>query len=228
MTEAFIGTGFYPWLFDLRGIFYDGLHLFVLPGDGYRLSDRIWRADAKTRNMVDGLLAHEIRNGTSAVKIAKQLEGFLKPERAGVRTKKPYGRWGSYDARRLARTEITAAHGRATMGAARANPFVGGVAWLLSNAEREDWPCNCVDNSERDNGMGPGVYKVNDVPAYPDHPHCICTLSPQTVASPKEVAQDLRAWLAEEPSEQEYGGWFDPTEVLYGVLRMWGMRAVGG
>lgn len=171
MAEDLAGKGFfYPWLFDRRGVFYDALHLFVHPHDGYRLSDRIWRADAKTRNMIDNLLAYEIRQGTAAVKIAKQLEEFLREERAGVRTKKPYGRWGSYDARRLARTEITAAHGRATLASSRANPFVTTILWALSSG-REDWPCNCEPNALSDWGYGPGQYPVNDVPDYPDHPH---------------------------------------------------------
>ena len=178
---------FYPWLLPLRGVYYDALHEFVHPHDGYRLSDRIWRADAKTRNMIDGLLAHEIRNGTSAVRIAKQLESFLRKERAGVRTKKPYGRWGSYDARRLARTEITAAAGRATIASSQANPYVELVLWDLSNAEREDWDCNCEENAARDVGYGPGVYPVGEVPDYPDHPHCMCTLLPVVTVQPGQA-----------------------------------------
>ena len=170
MTEELAGTGFYPWLFDLRGVFYDHQHLFVHPHDGYRLSDRIWRADAKTRNMIDNLLAHEIRNGTAAVKIADQLEEFLQQERTGVRTKKPYGRWGSYDARRLARTEITAAHGQAAIKSGKANPFVSTIRWALSYG-REDWDCRCKPNAKEDVGHGRGVYPVDEVPDYPDHPH---------------------------------------------------------
>lgn len=196
MSEAF--TGFYPFLFERRGIMYDAAHLFVHPHDGYRLSDRIWRTSQKTRNKIDLLLAHEIRNGTAAVDIAKQLEGFLKPERAGVQTRKPYGRWGSYDARRLARTEITAAHGRATLGAAEANPFVQAIRWALS-AFRDDWDCKCEPNAEADSGLGPGVYELGSVPDYPDHPHCMCNLQPQVVARPSEVVADLRGWLDGEP-----------------------------
>jgi hypothetical protein len=162
---------FYPWLFKRRGIFYDALHLFVHPHDGYRLSDRIWRADAQTRNRIDALLRYEIQNGTAAVDIAKQLEQFLKEERKGVRTQKPYGRWGSYDARRLARTEITAAHGRATMASAEANPWVESIHWALSMSHPDGLDCNCEDNSLADIGLGPGVYANTDLPDYPDHPH---------------------------------------------------------
>lgn len=168
MSQQF--TGFYPWLFDLRGIVYDALHLFVNP-NGYRLSDNIWRVDQKTRNAIDQLLAYEIRQGTSAVKIAKLLTQYLRPERQGILTKKPYGRWGSYDARRLARTEITAASGRAMMAASQRNPFVEAVHWALSLG-REDWDCNCEQNSTQDvAGLGAGNYPKGEVPRYPDHPH---------------------------------------------------------
>jgi len=161
---------FYPWLFGRRGVYYDALHLYVRPGDGYRLSDRVWRTGQLTRNRIDNLIRHEILNGTSAVKMAKQLERFLKPERVGIKTAKPYGQLGSYDARRLARTEITAAHGRATIDAAQANPFVEVLTWGLSYSHT-DWPCNCEANSLADDGLGPGNYRIADTPEYPDHPH---------------------------------------------------------
>jgi len=160
---------FMPWLFDQRGVFYDAMHQFV-DKDGYRLSDRVWRASARTRNAIDRLVTYEVSQGTSAVRMAGMLEQFLQKERAGVRTKKPYGRWGSYDARRLARTEITAAHGRATIASAAANPFVQLIEWALS-LSHEEWDCNCEENSEKDLGDGPGIYPVDGVPRYPDHPH---------------------------------------------------------
>jgi hypothetical protein len=220
-------TGFYPWLFEMRGIMYDALHLFVHPHDGYRLSDRVWRAEQKTRNRIDQLLAYEIRQGTSAVNIAKMLEGYLREERAGVRTKKPYGTWGSYDARRLARTEITAAAGRATIGSAKANPFVDTVLWALSLG-REDWNCNCEANSENDVGYGPGVYPVDEVPDYPDHPHCMCTLRPQVTPSPQEVVEDLRGWLgqAEPDPRSEFAEMFSLEGMLWDLLVLWGMKGI--
>lgn len=213
---------FYPWLFARRGIVYDALHLFVDPRNGYRLSDAIWRTDVATRRAIDALLEYEIRQGTSAVDIAKQLEKFLQPERAGVRTKKPYGRWGSYDARRLARTEITAAAGRGVDAAAAANPFVDSIKWALSPSREQDWPCHCRANSERDSGMGPGVYKKGETPTYPDHPHCMCTKQPLVGQSTDEVVGALRKWL-NEPSPQPFpvgtvGGGFGWMTALGGLL----------
>jgi hypothetical protein len=161
----------YPWLRERRGIIYDALHLFV-DRDGYRLADRIWRTDHLTRNRIDQLLAYEIRTGTAAVDIAKMLEQYLIPGREKIRTRKPYGRDGSYDALRLARTEITAAAGRATMALAEANPFTNGMLWALSLSHPDGIDCECENNSMQDvDGMGPGIYKLGNVPRYPAHPH---------------------------------------------------------
>ncbi len=211
----------YPWVAHRRSVTYDALHLFVNP-NGYNLSNNVWRAGQRTRNSIDRLLAYHVRNGTPAVDIAKELEQFLKRESKG-RTKKPYGRYGSYEARRLARTEITAAFGRATVAAAQANPFVAGIVWRLSPSREQDWPCNCAANSEADQGLGVGVYPVDAVPPYPDHPHEMCTLAPQ-VGNTAQTTEDIRLWLAGEESEQDYGSLFDLTGLLFSLLQLWGMR----
>jgi hypothetical protein len=158
-----------PWLLQRRGVIYDALHLFVNP-NGYRLSDNVWRADVATRAAIDRLLTYEIQQGTAAINIAKQLTQYLGRESI-ARTKKPYGQWGSYDARRLARTEITAAAGRATQAAGAANPFVIGFRWTLSLSHPDGIDCNCEAYSLHDEGLGPGVYREGNVPEYPDHPH---------------------------------------------------------
>jgi hypothetical protein len=208
-------------------VIYDALHLFVNPVDGYRLSDRIWRADAKTRNRINELLAHEIRQGTAAVDIAKLLERYLEPERIGIRTRKPYGQWGSFDARRLARTEVTAAHGRATIAAAAANPYVEGVQWALSIG-REDWDCNCEGNATADAyGMGEGVYPTDAVPLYPDHPHCVCTLRPVVTRNPADVTAEIRGWLDGESEPPPQVAWlFDVTKLLGSILSIWKMKGM--
>lgn len=208
----------YPWVAHRRGVIYDALHSFAHK-DGYKLSDRIWRAEAMTRNKIDALLAHHIRAGTSAVDIAKELESFLKRERVGVRTRKPYGTWGSYDARRLARTEITAALGRGVIAAAEANPFVEKIGWYLSPSRTGDWDCNCEANADG------SPYDVNNVPTYPDHPHCMCTLRPVVTKKPDEAVEDIRAWLHDEESVEDYSHLFSLTDLLSNLLSLW--RAAG-
>lgn len=91
---------------------YEPAHTWVDPR-GYRLSDRIWRVDIETRTKLDLLLADGVHQGMSARNIAKLAEQFLIPGRAKLRTKRPYGTDGSFDAMRLARTEIARAGNQA-------------------------------------------------------------------------------------------------------------------
>lgn len=202
----------YPWVAHRAGVIYDALHKFI-GSDGYCLSDRIWRAEAMTRNKIDRLLAHHIRAGTAAVDIASELEEFLQRERVGVRTRKPYGTWGSYDARRLARTEITAALGRGVIAAADANPFVDQISWHLSPNRTGDWDCACPDNAAN------SPYPVTAVPPFPSHPHDMCTLRP-VVGDTAATVADIRAWLAGEESQRDYSGLFDLAALELGAL--WG------
>lgn len=184
---------------------------------GRRLSDRVWLARQSVRDAIDETLRRAIVAGDDPLVVAEALERYLLPEHRVARgpdgeplpgqpkrivtiTPNPpgYGRLldarrpfaGSYAARRLARTEITRAYGRATIEAARRNPFVRGVRWLLSPSHAE--PDECDQNAERDLGMGRGVYRPDDLPPYPNHPHEKCTLAPAPVASADDVVDYLR------------------------------------
>ena len=121
---------------------YDPFHKFVDPA-GYRLSDRIWRSGLGERTAIDRFLDYHVSRGTAAVEMADTLEVYLTGSAAGVGTAKPYGTVGSYSARRLARTEVTAAAGRSTIAMSEANPFVGGVKWILSLSHPD------VDNCDK-------------------------------------------------------------------------------
>lgn len=168
---------------------YDPFHTWVDP-NGYTLSDRVWRAAGDVRVRIDRLLDYHISQGTSAVKMAELLEGFLTEGAAGARTRTPYGRSGSYAARRLARTEITAAAGRATVNASIANPFVTGIQWRLSASHPKFDIC---DEHARGGANGDGVYPPENVPTYPPHPHCLCSLLPVTGTNTADLVADLRA-----------------------------------
>jgi hypothetical protein len=110
---------------------YDPPHLWVDP-NGYQLSDRIWRTAGVTRRKVDAFLEDGIAQGRGALSLSRDLERFLLPNRQLRRTKTPYGTDASYDAMRLARTEISRAASQAHEVAARANPFVEKLRWKLS------------------------------------------------------------------------------------------------
>ncbi len=168
---------------------YDAWHRWVDP-NGYRLSDRVWQTSINVRSRVDALLEYHIAQGTAAVDIAQEIETFLTPGARLGRTTRPYGQEGSYAARRLARTEITAAAGRAQVNAAHANPFVDGIRWRLSGSHQDADEC---DENAHGGPNGDGVYPPDEVPQYPNHPHELCSLVPVARRDTAEVVQSLRA-----------------------------------
>lgn len=172
-----------------RKPWYDPFHLFVNP-NGYRLSDNGWRSAIEARTAIDRLLDQGIVNGTPAVELAKQLEPFLWPGARRVRTKTPYGTDGSYWARRLARTEITAAGGRSLINASLVNPYVTGIKWNLSLSH----PCCDICDDYAAGGEN-GIYAKDALPGYPAHPHELCYLTPET-ASASEARAINSLWEA--------------------------------
>lgn len=208
----------------LRSYGFDQTRSWIDP-NGHRLSDRIWRARQDVRSQIDDVLRKAIANGTDALEVADILEQFLDPSYAPVRnaggrlirnqargivTSAP-GRagMGSFSARRLARTEITRAHGMATIEVAKRTPFAKGVKWNLS--ARHPRPDTCDRNAERDDGLGRGVYAPGNVPRYPEHPQDLCWLGVETEPDVDKVVAGLReqyglgeGGVAKQPWEQPF------------------------
>ena len=204
-----------PFANTLRG-WYDPFHRFV-GGDGFRLSDRVWRDAIDVRSRIDRMLDYHISNGTAAVDIADELEGFLTTGSRLTKTRTPYGTKGSYAARRLARTEISAAAGRAIVNASIANPFVAGVKWTLSMSHRHVDIC---DEHAAGGVNGDGVYAPEAVPLYPAHPHCFCHLLPVAVGSATDLALQLRAEIrANTPYARSLRGSMNPEFLTQALLR---------
>jgi hypothetical protein len=173
---------------------------------GYTLSDRVWRAKQDVRRQIDLLLRRAVAAGDDALLVARKLEQYLAPrfsplrdlvgklvrgQRPSMVTRSPgRGGMGSFSARRLARTEITRAHGLGTVFASDRNPFSDGIKWNLSPGHSESDECDRA--ASRDVGMGPGVYPKGDAPTYPLHPHELCTLSSQSVKDADQVVRELR------------------------------------
>lgn len=166
---------------------YDAPHQWVDP-NGYRLSDRIWNTATAERAKLDAYLDDAIKQGKGALAMSKELTQFLDPSRTGIKTNKPYGTKASYDAMRLARTEITRANVEATRVAAAMNPFVAGIQWVLS--PRHPKPDIC-DQYARGGPKGDGVYPIDAVPGVP-HPHCLCHRLNVLIDDPDAVIASLR------------------------------------
>jgi hypothetical protein len=186
---------------------YDPPHLWV-DSNGYTLSERIWNTAGDTRRRLDAMLEDGIRRGRGvlnletggATGLARDLEQFLIPGRSLKRTRAPYGIDASFDAMRLARTEITRAHGQAAQMAAAMNPFVEQMQWSLSGSHPK--PDICDDNASG-GPNGDGVYPLDQVPPYPAHPNCLCNLRPVVIPADRrdaifdELRADVRSARAE-------------------------------
>ena len=186
---------------------YDAPHLWVDP-NGYTLSERIWNTAGDTRRRLDAMLEDGIRRGRGvlnletggATGLARDLEQFLIPGRSLKRTRAPYGIDASFDAMRLARTEITRAHGQAAQVAAAMNPFVEGIKWNLSGSHPRPDIC---DDYARGGPNGDGVYPLNEVPNYPAHPHDMCYLTQVSIPADERESRlealrdDVRSARAE-------------------------------
>jgi hypothetical protein len=171
---------------------YDPAHTWVDPR-GYQLSDRIWQTTITLRRRIDLLIDEGIREGRSAVDIARDLEVFLQPGRRLLRTDRPYGQDGSADALRLARTEITRAHAQADLMAAQLNPFVEQFDWVLSGSHPRADICDEL-------AAGSPYDKGDDAQIPPAHPHCLCYLRWHTVEDAQAVIDELKAEAARQRS----------------------------
>ena len=181
--------------------------------DGYNLSDRIWRLKTYAERSILDVVFQGIENGMSAVELSKAVEHFLlgrgpawttdvKPSVTGRGTV-------SYNALRLARTEINQAYHNMQKNLALDNPLLIGQKWNLSNSHPTDWPPSeaymgyaeiCEYRAYADHsGLGPGVYPPGEAP--PDHPNGLCYLT--SVWKPVEEILDLLSDLESDQMGEE-------------------------
>src|SRR5690606_5467940 len=169
--------------------------------NGLYLSDRIWEQGEKYRNAMRDIIQEAVATGQDAVKTARMLERYV---RQGAMTlardypemmKRMKGRIPgniSYEALRLARTEMSAAFGEGAIAAARVAPSYLGMKWVLSGSHPV--PDMCDTLATYDSGLGSGVYPPGDEPPYPAHPNCLCALVP-IHEKPEEFVERLKHWL---------------------------------
>jgi hypothetical protein len=159
--------------------------------NGLQLSDRVWQTSLRTRAKINAMIADGIRRGVDADTLARQLEQFLVPGRAPLRGN-PSGIDASADAMRLARSEIARAHGTVIQEAVRANPYTGGVDWVLSPNHTLGDECDEVATIDRRGNRRRPPYSPDRVPVYPNHPYEMCVLRAAPVQNVAQMTYDLR------------------------------------
>ena len=158
---------------------------------GYTLSQRIWEAGQRTRAKLDALTLDAIRSGMGALELSRQIEQFVIPGRAAIRTQKPYGTDASFDAMRLARTEIGRVHGQASWLAGYMNPYVETMTWALSPQHPK------IDICDDLAGASPYRLETCPIPVSDSHPQCLCHLRANVGDSPAAVTRQLREAMEE-------------------------------
>ena len=185
-------------------------HLY---GDSLNLSARVWKIDRESRDGIRDVLLRGITNGDSAWNIAQELEQFLganadcprwtstrlygrtktqiaQGDTAGLQASPCDGRGVSYNALRLARTEIQKAHALATDRIMAAQPWVEKEQVHLSAAHPETDICDEIVSGGEG---GKGIYPVG-TQENPFHPNCLCYKT-AVLMDEKQFTSQLNGWL---------------------------------
>ena len=170
--------------------------------NGYQLSQRIWRIQGgqlagvgpTTASKIDAMINDAFAEGWSALRLSRQLEQFLLPSRANLRTNRPYGTNASFDAMRLARTEIARAANHASAVSAYLNPYVNTIDVARSpNGDPNCSICPVHATIGIDGSRLRPAYSIHSMTYPVFHPHCKCHTRPNVTDSPETVTMRLRA-----------------------------------
>lgn len=186
--------------------------------DGLQLSSRIWRLDRDARGGINRTLMGAISEGKSAWQTAQDLEQFLgassdcprwtstrlytlskkdiaSGDRRGLKTgQECLGQGVSYNALRLARTEIQAVHHEAGRQIMAVQPWIEKEKINLSPAHPKEDICDEVVTGGEN---GDGVYPKGTI-ILPLHPHCLCYAT-AVLQDEAEFVDRLRSWVAGGP-----------------------------
>lgn len=171
--------------------------------DGLKLSDRIWLLNRRTKRELERIILEEIATGRAASSkvLEARLNKLLNPSRRAITTRL-HGRRIQFDAARLLRTERTTAFREADRMASLKNPGIIGIEWHTSG----DACGTCSDIASNDSGLGPGVYKPEDLPATP-HPHCECYTTDKAIPS-QQFTNNWISYMKNPASQPQFGNWF--------------------
>lgn len=178
------------------------------------LSERIWGHSKRVNNILGTIAVDGIQNGEHPIEVAKRMQQYVKKGAGTLVSEYPnmMVRIGhmvpddlSYEALRLARTEIMAAYGVSSKKSAEVIPSAKGMRWSTSNSNTA---CKkCRENAAKDNGMGAGVYSFEELPKYPAHPNCMCQLTP-ALEDTASFVDRLIKWTNNPSSHNDIEQWY--------------------
>jgi len=183
--------------------------------DGLHLSNRIWQLDRYGRDGLNTAINLAVARGAGAWELAQDVEQFLSPgrdcprwarerlmdltkadiaagDRTGLHTGDDCrGQGVSYNALRLARTEIQGILNMATVEMFRSMPWVEKEQIHLSPEHTVLDECDDLASGGEGND---GVYPVGEI-FLPAHPHCLCYRT-AVLARKEQFIEQLRGWMA--------------------------------
>ena len=198
-------------------------------GDGLNLSGRLWKLDQKSFNQVQSTLMQGVVQKKSAIELAKELEKHLSPDarwtrwstsrlnkmvpadrakdfKGLLRKPNPIPFDGtpptsgiSYNALRLARSELNTIGVNASLDSIRSTPWSNGEKWNLST-NHNVW--DICDTYASGGPEGNGVYPVGGMPSMPAHVQCYCFPTAELMERDKFV-DNLRGWMQDTSSWPE-------------------------
>ncbi|GKS80724.1 phage head morphogenesis protein [Ligilactobacillus pabuli] len=123
--------------------------------DGATFSDRVWKNTDELKARLDVLLTNNRIKGENPDKIARRLRDLVSDQFAGQ---------AKYVTERIARTESTRLIGEAQKESYK-KYGIKFVKWIA-----EASACDFCEDIAHGGKDGEGVYKIDNVPAYPRHP----------------------------------------------------------
>lgn len=153
----------------------------------WSLSKAIWRAEQKTNQDINYILAKGLAENRTIEELSKDLMTFVRPDAVKPwEWKKVYPNTGKsieYNSQRLARTMIQHSFQSAMVRAERKNPFCEGIRW--HSAEIHGRTCDlCRDRDGQ-------VFTVRNLPY--DHPNGLCWYEPELEDLDK-ISDRLAKW----------------------------------
>lgn len=185
--------------------------------DGRMLSKRIWSATGRLEGNIAEIIQQGVAQKQSPLELARQLEAYVNPKAAcpvswhKLYPNIPFDRRIDYNALRLARTSIIHVAWAADKAAAQKNPLCMGLKWHLSDMhyERQVSVAGedvCDAYARHDEGLGKGVYPVENIP-FP-HPQCLCYRT-EVLPNLEESADALGKWARGEHTDSRLDAGFE-------------------
>lgn len=179
-TSENIGGSLGFWHASLLQTSREGIQSLVSRKEnGITLSQRVYRDGVIQSGKMNDLIDSGLLRGLNAKELSKEVFDYVDPHTPGG---------ASYAAKRLARSEINNAFHQTSIRRMQDSPWVNGVRWNLSSSHPKPDECDEFAHDEHTRTLGPGVFRVQDVPSKP-HPQCFCYVTPVTMDDDEFIKQ---------------------------------------